>query len=433
MVIRSTPSGARVLLDGRVVDERTPSGLSAIAAGPHLVRIEKAGYRPYEKRLEVSGGRVTDLLHVRLLPTTPEEEWARSGVSGVWSSPDGRWVILREGSSLMILPRRALLTLVPERSIPDAGGFQVRIPQHRPGDFVLFWAPSGSSVAVGVKRADDAERLPDSLALIHLADEQLRPLPPRTNIVGWHPAGPERLLLLNADVLLELPSNTTTPGEVARGILAAAIHPRGVLVQRATEEPGEAPFGFVRPGGEFQPFTPAFPEPLDTLQTSSAGILAGLSRNGALFLFLTEEETWRKVADGVQRFAWAPDGKKLWYQESPFDVFVMNVAEDRSVLEKLQPTFLLRLSLPLGNLQWFPDSQHLLYFDQDILRLLDIDPRGGHRMEDLLSVDRGSALAVVLDEGALVAVTARRPSGASPASKPSDVLLRLYLRTPDDR
>ncbi|TSC73171.1 MAG: hypothetical protein G01um101438_194 [Parcubacteria group bacterium Gr01-1014_38] len=433
MVIRSIPRGARVLLDGRVVDERTPAGISRIPVGVHLVRIEKQGYRPYEKRLEVFGGQVADLLHVRLIPQTIEEEIVRTGVSGVWISPDERWVILREEPLLTILPRRVLTTLSPERTVREADGLQVRLPRHRTGEIAFFWAPSGESVAVGLHRAEETEQMtffPDSLALIDLADGRLRPMPPRTKLVGWSPVGPERVLLLTAEGdLLGLPAQATTPEKLASGILAAAIHPRGILVQRATQGASEPPFGFVRDGGEFQPFTPPFPEPAGALQVSPEGTLAGVSKDGTLFLFTAEDQAWRAVAQGVRRFAWSPDGQKLLIQESAFDVSVLNVSEDRSVLKRLQPEFLLRMSLPLRNLQWFPDSQHLLYFDQDILRLLDIDPRGGHRTEDLISVDRGGALAVVFEGGALVTVTARR----SVSDRSADVLLRLFLRTPDDR
>ncbi|MDP3685684.1 MAG: PEGA domain-containing protein [bacterium] len=439
LVIRTTPRGARALLDGRVVDERTPAGISGIPHGMHLVRIEKPGYRTYEKRVEVRGGQVTDLLHVRLIPDVLEEEIVRQGVSGVWVSPDERWVVLREGSTLDILPRRALPALSPESSIRDIGGFEALLPRHRPGELVFFWGPNGNAVAVGLHRVDDVESpasLPDSLALIDLTNGRLRAMPPRTALVGWNLNGPERVLLLNGEgVLLGLSAQATKPEEIATGILAAAIHPRGVLVQRATAESGEAPFGLLRNGGEFQPFPPAFPEPASAFQVSPEGTIAGLSKDRTLFLRSTEDQTWRAVAEGVRHFAWSPDGNKLLYQESVFDVSVVNVSEDRSVLQKLKPEFLLRLSLPLRNLQWFSDSQQLLYFDQDILRLLDIDPRGGHRTEDLASVDRGDALATVLEDGAIMLVTARREPSTQPtvSGRTSDVLLRLFLRTADDR
>lgn len=439
MVIRTVPRGARVLLDGRVVDERTPAGISSIPHGAHLIRIEKPGYRAYEKRLEVRGGQVTDLLHVRLIPDVLEEEVVRRDVSGVWVSPDERWVVLREGSELALLPRRALSTLSPETPIRDVGGFRVRLPRHRPGELAFFWEPSGNAAAVGVHRKEDAEdpaSPSDSLALIDLTNGRLRSLPARTTLVGWASSGPERVVLLNdAGVLLGLPPQAAKPEELASGILTAAIHPRGVLVQRATAESGEISFGLLRNGGDFQPLPPAFPEPARAFQVSSTGTLAGVSKDGTVFFLSEEDQTWRTVAENVRHFAWSPDGNKLLYQESVFDVSVVNVSEDRSVLEKLKPEFLLRLSLPLRNLQWFPDSQHLLYFDQDILRLLDIDPRGGHRTEDLVSVDRGDALATVLENGALMLVTARREPSAQPtiSGRAADVLLRLLLRTADDR
>lgn len=54
IVVESRPSGATVILDGRVVGA-TPAVVADVAAGTHQVRIERDGYRPWVADVEVEG------------------------------------------------------------------------------------------------------------------------------------------------------------------------------------------------------------------------------------------------------------------------------------------------------------------------------------------------------------------------------------------
>ena len=55
--ITSNPSGAEISVDGNFVGD-TPSEL-AVAAGVHTIMISKHGYKPWERKLTVSSGKVT--------------------------------------------------------------------------------------------------------------------------------------------------------------------------------------------------------------------------------------------------------------------------------------------------------------------------------------------------------------------------------------
>ena len=55
--ITSNPAGAEISVDGNFVGD-TPSEL-AVAAGVHTITISKHGYKPWERKLTVSNGKVT--------------------------------------------------------------------------------------------------------------------------------------------------------------------------------------------------------------------------------------------------------------------------------------------------------------------------------------------------------------------------------------
>ncbi len=65
--IMSKPSGARVYIDGRLVGT-TPTSLPNVAAGSHVIRLERDGYMPWSSAIQVVAGeqnRVTASLEQR--------------------------------------------------------------------------------------------------------------------------------------------------------------------------------------------------------------------------------------------------------------------------------------------------------------------------------------------------------------------------------
>jgi hypothetical protein len=54
--VSSTPDGADIEIDGNFVGS-TPSTLG-VAAGPHQLSVKKAGFKPWERKITVTSGRV---------------------------------------------------------------------------------------------------------------------------------------------------------------------------------------------------------------------------------------------------------------------------------------------------------------------------------------------------------------------------------------
>jgi hypothetical protein len=55
LAVDSRPSGARVFLDGKPVGT-TPLGVTRVAAGTHVIRIERDGYRRWSSSIRVVSG-----------------------------------------------------------------------------------------------------------------------------------------------------------------------------------------------------------------------------------------------------------------------------------------------------------------------------------------------------------------------------------------
>jgi hypothetical protein len=70
LLVRSTPAGARVLLDGRDVGE-TPLTLSSVDFGTHVVRIAHQGYVAAERRVRIRSAQPAQSIEVELAATRP--------------------------------------------------------------------------------------------------------------------------------------------------------------------------------------------------------------------------------------------------------------------------------------------------------------------------------------------------------------------------
>ena len=106
LLVRSTPSGARVRVDGRVRG-RTPLVLRDLPLRVHRVRVEQDGYQADERRVALSARQPTVTVESRLTAVAPPPPTATSGALLVESRPTGATVFVdgrRIGATPLSLP-----------------------------------------------------------------------------------------------------------------------------------------------------------------------------------------------------------------------------------------------------------------------------------------------------------------------------------------
>ena len=59
IIVNSSPSGAKVIVDGKDTGWKTPCTINDLGAGSHRIRIEKAGYRPADLTRNIRAGQTT--------------------------------------------------------------------------------------------------------------------------------------------------------------------------------------------------------------------------------------------------------------------------------------------------------------------------------------------------------------------------------------
>lgn len=103
ILAKSLPDGARVLLDEELMSA-TDSAISGLAPGTYHLKIEKEGYLPWEKDVEVKTGLVTNITAL-LPPLSPSlTAITRNGARLVTPAPSGTKAAFISGKKLFILP-----------------------------------------------------------------------------------------------------------------------------------------------------------------------------------------------------------------------------------------------------------------------------------------------------------------------------------------
>lgn len=99
VVVRSTPPGAQIFLDGKRAGT-TPATLSDLAPGPHAIRLAREGYVTVERQVSVSANRLSQSVTVQLARPRVETrvatvaQQAQTGAISVDSRPTGASVFI---------------------------------------------------------------------------------------------------------------------------------------------------------------------------------------------------------------------------------------------------------------------------------------------------------------------------------------------------
>lgn len=413
LVVRSTPMASTVRIDGVIVDTSTPTSIGSLPRGEYLVRVEKTGYRPYEARLRITPGRVTDLLHTLLLPEHLAGETS-VGVRDLWVSPDERWALIREETRSRIVPLDALVTNAGFTR--DALAGITIAPALPPGNPLrVQWSAEYVALSFGGRRGT---------VVIDIRSGRRLTVPARYTVVSWDSEDQGVLVLLSREgTLVSFRVATRAERVLARGVVAAAGHPRGVLVQREARQASVTPLELIDRAGSVRVVADPLPAPAVRLHVSgSLSIAAVAGTEATLYVRRAGDASWTRLAPDVTAEQWSPDSDKLLFQRSEFELFAVNITEKRSVLPPLVPELLIRLTTPLRSVTWYPDSQRAVLFAYDTLTFVSVDPRDGHRREELVSVNRGDATYRVRRDGRSLLVTAREDG--------RDNLLFVPLRVP---
>lgn len=417
-LIRTIPNGASILLNGEKLGSKTPNSVQDLLPGSYSIELQKEEYRTWKKSLPITGTMVTDLSNTRLIPKTIEEDVVRGNVTDFFISPKRRWLVVKEP-----IKKGYQMRIVRFKNYDETGKIiNINIGNGESTDIV--WSPSEDNfILVVVAQKNTKNYLINTSTGISkiISGENVK-------IIGWTTSlTEEKLLEIKNKKLLISPLTGGGSETISEAIIDAksnggdfAILESGTDTYRIKlfSQSGNEKDEIILP--DLKNNTP------DNLLLSPSGDIVVLTQpNQHLIVWDNSDRVWHSITDHAENISWSPDGEKISWQESEFDLWVMNIHEKRSPLKIYAPELITRLSTPIRNITWFAGSQHLLFYEKDVIKIADLDHRDSHRIESLISTNSGDSKMAVIQNGDEIIATVRR--------KNTPVLSRFFMLAKEDR
>jgi len=149
LIVDSVPTGARVFLNGRATAETTPVTLQNVAPGNYLVRVERDGYYPWQKRLDVYPEFVTFANTIRLWRVATTTSFIPQPAAIIQPSPNENFIaaLVANASStdLVVWTSSGNEQLRASLGLFDASGSSIRWSSNSRGLLIEHPSVTGTS------------------------------------------------------------------------------------------------------------------------------------------------------------------------------------------------------------------------------------------------------------------------------------------------
>jgi hypothetical protein len=152
VLVRSTPAGATVFIDGRQ-SGRTPIAVRDLSHGTHRVRIVREGYAPVDRRIVITGSRPSQSL---IVPLEAERSAARNARTRAEAAAGGIAAIERYTGTVEIDSRPTGAKVYLDNRL--VGSTPMAIPDVRAGEHVVRLEHDGYRRWTSMVRVVAAER-----------------------------------------------------------------------------------------------------------------------------------------------------------------------------------------------------------------------------------------------------------------------------------
>ena len=126
LLVRSTPSGARVFVDGRE-EGTTPLTVTDLERGVHRVRVVREGYATAERRITMTAGRSSQTMTVPLARVKTAQAAATSATTAAATEPGGITVVSRPAGANVFVDDKLVGTTPLQVPGLAAGAYRVRL------------------------------------------------------------------------------------------------------------------------------------------------------------------------------------------------------------------------------------------------------------------------------------------------------------------
>ena len=363
-----------LLSQGKLVSRLTPAR--------NAVRVEKSGFAPWEKTLDIEPNKVTEARNIFLAPLEKQAIIIALAINGFIISDSHALIafVQKEGITVLDVSTNAA-TLIPRAEGESIGKINFGSDEN----YLIIESLQKNKTRKYVLNRDTG-------TVTDIPEDEME----QYMKLKQYPGGQKKLVALsdqNALYALDL----DTPGEktvLARNVSNFELF--GSKVMYATITPTIL-YEKDLASGETTQITRTPLENFDNagkMLRSDDGHIAIIDSKKTLFLYDNEKNAFNQIARNVLKAAFSSDKKKLLYQNQN-ELYVLYL---RDIL--IQPykkigdiELITRFSRPIQNSEWFAyDNEHILFTTEGKLKLTELDGRDERNTHDVIAVKSSSKI-----------------------------------------
>jgi len=404
ITVKTTPQAVNIYLDGVLTPSGTFSRLNSsyhingIKPGEYFLEIKAPNYQTWSKEISVHSGISTEFWNVVLVQNSyPREDYDSAGIQKFFISPRKNLAAFSQQ-----VENNFLVKIFDPGTLETTQVFSST-------DYVftnddkenIEWSPQADRLIIPALKNEEKNYFIVTIDTKETLD--LKSLTGDSNLshARWDPKSKGVLFYMSDDNLYRMDISAPQDKQlVAQHIASYDLSPKALFYFQLPEGiVYKTSFDAADPPQQMTTSAPDdMSDPLYQIVVYDEDRIVFLNNNNHnLYIFNNgEEDTYfNKLSSDALGSQFSDDGKKLLYwtgnEISVYFVREWEVQPTRTENENMSIT---RLADPIQNVQWTRDYEHVLFTNDNKIKLIEIDNRDNRNTRDVLSLNDNSSILV---------------------------------------
>lgn len=403
LYLRSTPKNASVYVNGKQVEEKTPTAITELKEGGYQVKIEKEGFSSWEKKLSVIPNIITEAGNIYLLPlslnpklvtehTITHYKLSPSQEKIAYISDNaeqrGIWVLnLKDLSKTQAFSK----LIHRELEVPD------EIEWSGDSKKILFSAEPEARV---IRSAPPKYFIIDIEKPTEILDISEYALQKEIKDPRWHPTDSNRIYYSvenkNGIVLgiFELNLINKESRQVLSGEISSYAFTNNEIysVKKITTEK-QVKMEFWKSnldGSNPYPILENLPVEPDyrILLSRDKNVLLFTLLGRKLYLLNPLSDQLETLENEVTEAQWSPNGKYILYLKDNHEIWIFNFKNKKIVFLRPGEKMLIgKYASEIQEVAWFSTSEHIIFKTNDEIKIIEVDGRSGANLNKITKTE----------------------------------------------
>lgn len=403
ITLKTTPQVVDVYIDGVLMPSKPLNRInnsyhiSGINPGSYLLEVKASGYKPWSKRITVHSGISTEFWNVVLVQDSyAREDYDSPGIQKFFISPRKNLAAFAQQVENDFLVKIFNPGTLEMSDVFVANDYKFTSDNKEN----IEWSPQAHRVIIPVENENgknyfiaSTEEYADALDLKQLTQQE------NLSHVRWDPKVKDVLFYMSDDNLWRMDlSDIENKKQITEHISGFDLTPKSLFYFQLPE--GIVYQTDLDGSSDRQQVTTSSPDMSDgsyQIIVYDEDRLVMMNKSHELYIYNSGENDvyFNKLSSNATGSQFSDDGKKLlfWndHEISTYFVREWEVQPVRTENETMQITF---MSDSIENVQWARDYEHVLFTNNNKIKMIEIDKRDNRNMVDVLSLNSNSALLV---------------------------------------